>query len=94
MNLSDKSKSTLILLFWSTPSCSTLKAYKEKSDLLNLAIKENKLVEVITNSNRILRLRKIGIEAGTFFGLNSIKGEVKKLLLNINQIKKITILNN
>jgi hypothetical protein len=74
------------------PSCSMLKAYKAKSDKLKQAIKEDKRVEVVTHGNKILKLKKIGIEAGKFFGLESIKGNMKKMLLNINDIKVITLL--
>ena len=74
------------------PSCSMLKAYKAKSDTLNQAIKEEKTVEVVTNGNKTLKLKKIGVEAGKFFGLESIKGSVKKMLLNINEIKMVTLL--
>jgi len=69
-----------------------LKAYKAKSDTLNQAIKEEKTIEVVTNENKILKLKKIGIEAGKFFGIESIKGNMKKMLLNINHIKMITLL--
>lgn len=92
MNEKDKNQNPVILLFWSTPSCSMLKAYKRKSDLLNQAIKENQPVEIQTKGNKIKKLVNIGIEAGTFFGLENIKGHMKKILLNINQIKMITIL--
>jgi hypothetical protein len=88
----DKNQNPLILFFWSTPSCSTIKAYKKKSDLLNLAIKEDYPVEIKTKSNETKKLEHISIEAGTFFGIESIKGGMKKILLNINQIKMITIL--
>ena len=74
------------------PSCSMLKAYKIKSDILNKAIKDDKLVEVVTNSNKIFKLGNIGIEAGKFFGLENIKGNMKKMLLNINEIKLVTLL--
>jgi hypothetical protein len=74
------------------PSCSMLKAYKTKSDTLNQAIKDEKTVELVTNGNKILKLKTIGIEAGKFFGLKNIKGSMKKMLLNINEIKMITLL--
>ena len=74
------------------PSCSMLKDYKLKSDTLNQAIKEEKTIEVVTNGNKILKLKKIGIEAEKFFGLESIKGNMKKMLLNINDIKMVILL--
>ena len=82
----------MIVLFWSTPSCSMLKAYKANSDTLNQAIIEAKPVELVTNSNKILKLKKIGIETGKFFGLESIKGNMEKMLLNLNDIKMVTLL--
>ena len=92
MNQSDNNQKPFILLFWSTPSCTSLKAYKKKSDLLNLAINEDQPVEIQTKGNKIKKLVHIGIEAGTFFGLENVKGNMKKMLLNINHIKMITIL--
>jgi hypothetical protein len=74
------------------PSCSMLKAYKLNSDTLNQAFKEGKTVKVVTHGNKILKLKKIGIEAGKFFGIESIKGTMKKMLLNINDIKMVILL--
>ncbi len=81
-----------ILLFWSIPSISMVELYKVKSDKLKLALNEAKSVQIITHGNKILVLKKIGIEAGKFFGLETINGTMKKMLLNINHIKAITIL--
>jgi len=92
MKTSKNNSSPMIIMFWSIPSCSMLKAYKAKSDTLNQAIKEEKTVEVLTNGNKILKLKKIGIEAGKFFGIESIKGKMKKMLLNINDIKMVILL--
>ena len=92
MKTSENNSNSMIIMFWSIPSCTMLKAYKAKSDTLNQAIKEEKTVEVVTNGNKILKLKKIGIEAGKFFGIQSIKGNMKKMLLNINHIKMITLL--
>jgi len=74
------------------PSCSMLKTYKSKCDKLDQAIRESKSVEIKTHRNKILKLKDIGIEAGKFFGLESIRGNMKKMLLNINEIKVITLL--
>jgi hypothetical protein len=79
-------------MFWSMPSCSMLKVYKAKSNKLKQAIKEDKSVEVVTHGNKVVKLKKIGIEAGKFFGLKGIKGNMKKILLNINDIKMVTLL--
>lgn len=87
-----KQTNPVIIMFWSIPSCSMLKAYKEKCDMLNQAIRETKPVVVITNGNRTLNLKRIGNESGKFFGLKSIKENAEKMLLNINHIKKITLL--
>lgn len=84
--------STPIIMFWSMPSCSMLRSYKAKSDTLNLAMKSMTSVKVITNGDKTYILKRIGIEAGRFFGLESIKGNLKKMLLNINDIKKVTLL--
>lgn len=92
MKTSNNNSNPIIIMFWSMPSCSMLKAYKIKSDTLNQAIKYEKQVEVVTNSDKILKLKKIGIEAGKFFGLKSIKGQMDKMLLNINDIKMVTLL--
>lgn len=69
-----------------------LKVYKVKSDLLNQAIMESKKVNVTTYENGILKLKKVGIDAGKYFGLSRIKGKMQRMFLNINDIKKITLL--
>ena len=93
METSENNSNSMIIMFWSIPSsCLMLKEYKEKSDTLSQAIKEEKVIEIVTNEDKILKLKKIGIEAGKFFGLENIKGSMKKILLNINNIKMVTLL--
>jgi len=58
MRTSENNPSPTIIMFWSMPSCSMLKAYKAKSDKLKQAIKEDKRVEVLTYGNKILKLKK------------------------------------
>ena len=89
--LNTNSKSPLIL-FWSVPSISMVKEYKAKCDILSQAIRNLKSVEILTYENKILKLEQIVIDSGKFFGMENIKGELKKLLLNVNKIKKIIIL--
>jgi len=93
MKTSKKISSPLLLLFWSVPSCSMLKAYRLKSDLLVIAANELKAVEILTNENSILKFNNVGKDSGRFFGLNSIKGNITKILLNLNDIKMVTLLN-
>ena len=88
MKTSKKRTNLLVIMFWSIPSCSMIKAYKAKCETLNEAIREVKAVEVVTNRNRILHLKRIGNEAGRYSGLKNLK----KLHLNINEIKMITLL--
>jgi recombinational DNA repair protein RecR len=92
MKTSKKQTNPVIIMFWSMPSCSMLKAYKEKCDMLNQAIREVKSVEVVTQGNEVLKLNRIGNESGKFFGLKSIKKNAEKMLLNINHIKMVTLL--
>ena len=92
MKTSENKSNQNIFLFWSTPSCSMIRAYKVKSDTLSQAMKKMMQVEVITNGDKTLKLKRIGIEAGKFFGLENIKGSMKKILLNINEIKIVTLL--
>lgn len=92
MKTSNKMQSPIIIMFWSAPSCSMLKDYKLKSDTLYEAIKYNRAVEVITNSNKTLTFKKIGINTGKYFGMEKIKGKIKKMLLNINEIKMVTLI--
>ena len=40
MKTSENNSNSMIIMFWSIPSCTMLKAYKAKSDTLNQAIKE------------------------------------------------------
>jgi CO dehydrogenase/acetyl-CoA synthase gamma subunit (corrinoid Fe-S protein) len=69
-----------------------VKEYKTKCDILSQAIRNLKSVEILTYENKILKLEQIVIDSGKFFGMENIKGEFKKLLLNVNKIKKIIIL--
>ena len=85
-------KASGIFLFWSLPSVSVIKAYKEKCNQLNQAIKKVSCVEILTIENEILKLMEVGIESGTYFGVKNIKGQIKKILLNVNEIKNITLL--
>ena len=68
-----------------------IEAYKEKCELLNEAIDKMKPIEIVTIQNKILKLNEIGIESGRFYGFESIKGRIKKILLNINDIKNIIL---
>lgn len=81
-----------IFLFWSLPSVSMVKAYKQKCNQLNQAIRKLSCVEIITIENEILKLMEIGIESGSYFGLKNIKGHMQKILLNVNHIKHIVLL--
>ena len=92
MNCLDKNIHPFIVLFWSLPSLSKLHEYKEKCNMLNLAISKMKTVEIITVKDVILNLTNISLESGRYFGLENIKGRFKKILLNINEIKTITFL--
>ena len=79
-------------MFWSMPSCSMLKVYKEKCMKLNQAISQKKSVQVVTNEDETMQFNCIGVHSGTFFGIENIKGKMSKINLNINAIKMITIL--
>ncbi|MGM5469575.1 hypothetical protein ACS386_04810 [Flavobacteriaceae bacterium LMO-SS05] len=92
MKTFEKKSSSFILLFWSIPSCSMLKAYKLKSDLLVKAANESRAVKLLTNEKRTLKLKKVEIDSGQFFGLKSIKGQIAKILLNLNDINMVTLL--
>lgn len=92
MNTLKKNNSPHILLFWSFPSISMVEVYKEKCKKLNQAINRVKPVEIVTTQDRILKLNKIGVESGRFYGFEKLKGSMKKILLNINDIKMITLL--
>ena len=83
---------THILLFWSFPSISKVHEYKMKSDTLNQAMVHLKKVKIITYNDETFKLENIGIDSGKFFGLKSLKGEMSKILLNINNIKTIILL--
>jgi len=82
----------VIIMFWSVPSCSTLKAYKEKCSKLNQAASQFKPVEVVTKDNRTLLFKSVGNQSGTFFGIEDLGARINKILLNINNIKMVTIL--
>lgn len=92
MKTSNKHNNSIFLLFWSMPSCSMIKVYKRNSDLLAQAMRNKSSVEIITQGNKVIKLIKIGIESGKFFGLKTKKGKLKKRLLNINDIKLVSLL--
>ena len=92
MKVSNKYNSPPVFLFWSFPSISMVQVYKEKCEKLNQAINRVKPVEIVTNQDSILKLNKIGVESGRFYGFENLKGSMKKILLNINDIKIITLL--
>ena len=92
MKTSSTNPGPAIIMFWSMPSCSMLKSYKVKSDKLVQAINEDRQVEVLTRKNTVLKLKEIGNEAGKFFGTASKKGHMKKMLLNLNELKMVTLL--
>jgi hypothetical protein len=81
-----------ILLFWSLPSITMVKAYQLKSYKLDQAVSNSKSVEVLTLKNKVLKLERVDLEAGKYFGFETIKGNIKKIFLNINNIKTITLL--
>jgi hypothetical protein len=69
-----------------------LKVYKEKCSKLNQAVNQIKSVEVVTKDDKIIQFKSVGVQSGVFFGMEHIKGKINKILLNINNIKIITIL--
>ncbi len=79
-------------MFWSVPSCSMLKVYKEKCSKLNQAVNQIKPVQVVTKDDKIIQFKSVGVQSRVFFGMEHIKGKINKILLNINNIKIITIL--
>ncbi|WP_282134281.1 hypothetical protein [Seonamhaeicola maritimus] len=83
---------TPIILFWSLPSISMLETYKEKCSQLNQAINRVKGVEIVTVKDVILKLTEVGKDSGRYFGVENMKGQISKILLNVNEIKKITLL--
>ena len=92
MKTPEKKSYTPVILFWSVPSYSTIKAYKEKCSKLSQAISEQKEVQIVTNNNESLKLNEIGIQSGTFFGIETIKGKMEKMFLNLNNIKSVTLI--
>ena len=87
-----KPSNSHLILFWSVPSISMVKEYKAKTEQLKSAILNLNPIEIITTKNEVLKLEKVEIESGSFFGLNTIKGNIRKIFLNINHIKAITLL--
>lgn len=92
MNTANPNSNPVIIAFWSLPSCSMLKSYKAHSDALGKAIKHGHGVEIATRFNTVLKFREIGIEAGRYFGLEGLGRRLKKTMLNINDIKSVTLL--
>jgi len=74
------------------PSHSMLRAYKEKCCQLNQAVNQIKPIEIVTKDDKTLRFNNVGVQSGKFFGIENIKGKIQKILLNLNDIKMITLL--
>ena len=79
-------------MFWSIPSYVTLNAYKENCSKLKQAIDQIKSVEILTKDNRAIQFKSIGLQSGKFFGMEYIKGKIKRILLNMNDIKMVRLL--
>ena len=92
MKTSKKNQTPIVIMFWSVPSCSTMKAYKEKCLTLSQAISEKKEVKILTNKNESLKLNEIGLHSGTFFGMETIQGKMEKMFLNLNNVKSVTLI--
>lgn len=92
MKTSKNNSKPAIIMFWSIPSYVTLNAYKENCSKLRQAIDLIKSVEILTKDNKAMQFESIGLQSGKFFGMESIKGKIKKILLNINDIKMIKFL--
>ena len=92
MNASTKKSTAPIFLFWSVPSISQIKEYKIKLAVLREANSLFRSVKVVTTKNETLEFKKIELEDGIFYGLRKIKGELKKIVLNINFIKAVILL--
>jgi len=89
-NNSLKHQGTTITLFFSSiKSISKIKEYKETSNVLIEAVKNEKHVKIEAMNNESHRLKKIGIENGSFYGFKKIKGKLVKTFININRISKV-----
>lgn len=92
-NIKEKENHIVFVLFYmSYKTPSFLKEYKRKSELLSRALKESKSVKILTKNETVLNLVNLSLKAGKFFGLNTIKGKMEEIRLNINEIKTITML--
>ncbi len=92
MKSSTKHSSPSFLFFRTMPSCSMLKAYKLKCEMLNRAIRDHKPVQVVSKNNMSITLKEVGKDTRKYFGYVGFKGKMKKILLNINEINKVILL--
>ncbi|WP_223551164.1 hypothetical protein [Aestuariivivens sp. NBU2969] len=87
-----KNNSTPIILFWFVPSISQIKVYKDNCNLLQKASSNLNSVRIIKTNNETLTFKKIVLESERFYGLKKIKGEIKKMILNVDAIKMVVLL--
>lgn len=92
MKTSKNNSKPVIVMFWSIPSYVMLNAYKENCSKLRQAVDQIKSVEVLTKDNRAIQYKSIGLQSGKFFGMEYIKGKIKRILLNMNDIKMVRLL--
>lgn len=77
----------LIILF---QSCI---AYKSISVTLEQSVKENVKTKIKTNDGKNIKFKYITSENDIYFGVNKKNGELVKVELNENQIKKVRVKN-
>ncbi|WP_242085616.1 hypothetical protein [Aestuariivivens sediminis] len=92
MEALNKNGTPAIILFWSVPSISQIQLYKHNCDQLQRACKQLNSVQVIKTNKEALTFKKVVLESESFYGLQKVKGEIKKMMLNINSIKSVILL--
>ncbi|WP_242091802.1 hypothetical protein [Aestuariivivens sediminicola] len=92
MKTSSKNSTPRIILFWSVPSLSQINTYKANCDQLQKACVHSNSVQVLNHKKEAQTFKKIIKESDGFYGLRRIKGEIRKMMLNVNSIKTIILL--
>ncbi len=84
-----RNKSPLVLFFTSY-SLDQLRAYKLKSDMLTMAVKDKLCIKVISGSKEYF-LNKIKTINGSFYGMIRMQEKTVEKRINISKISQVII---
>ena len=93
-NIKKHKSKPLVLFFSSIRSSTYLKAYKDKSETISLAVKEKLQIKLVENGIKEYALENIKNINGCFYGVFKYGNRLIEKKININHISKAVIGNN